>query len=47
MNAAPPVIRGLSDSDKTTTDDDCERLLTDKDLLDYLKQNFVGFEVRR
>ena len=35
------------DSDKTTTDDDCERLLTDKDLLDYLKQNFVGFEVRR
>ena len=35
------------ESDKTTTDDDCEHLLTDKDLLEYLKQNFSNFEVRR
>ena len=35
------------ESDKTTTDDDCEHLLQDKDLLEYLNRNFNGFEVRR
>lgn len=36
-----------TESDKSTTNDDCEHLLTDKDLLEYLKQNFKGFEIRR
>ncbi len=35
------------DSDKTTTDADCENLLKDKELLEYLQNNFTDFEVRR
>ena len=35
------------ESDKSTTDDMCERLVADKELLAYLKENFEEFEVRK
>ena len=35
------------DSDKTTTEDDCEKPFADKELLAYLQANFEGFEIRR
>ena len=35
------------ETDKATTDDDCEKPFADKELLDYLKTNFEGFEIRR
>jgi anaerobic ribonucleoside-triphosphate reductase activating protein len=33
--------------DHQTSDDDCEKLLTSKELLDYLQTHFSSFEVRR
>lgn len=35
------------DSDKTSTDDMCERLVSDSELLKYLQENFENFEVRK
>lgn len=35
------------DSDKTSTDEACEKLVADSALLAYLQSNFVDFEVRR
>ncbi len=35
------------ETDKATTDDDCERPFADKDLLAYLQANFESFEIRR
>ena len=33
-------------SDKTTTDTDCSKFFNDKDLLEYLRQNFEVFDTR-
>lgn len=35
------------ESDKTTTDEMCESLFSDKELVSYLKENFEGFEIRK
>jgi len=35
------------ESDKTTTDEDCESLLSDTQLLKYLQESFAEFAVRR
>lgn len=35
------------ESDKTTTDEMCESLFSDKELISYLKENFEDFEIRK